>query len=185
MSSPRVDQQSGPLKVGSFYLVPTVFAQWGAPGLSWRSKNVLRAWPVIGPLHSDKEFFNFETDHYHVDARFLPLKDPRVYSTLPYPIHARKPPFAPDGATLPKPVWARRKCIRAGVPDFAPSSIEIDAMRTHYAGRACKRGKAGFICPHRNAPLGSSVPLNGIITCPLHGLRIDAATGVVLPAEVA
>ena len=36
-------------------------------------------------------------------------------------------------------------------------------------------------CPHRGAPLGSLVPdKHGIVTCPLHGLRWCASTG--LPA---
>ena len=40
----------------------------------------------------------------------------------------------------------------------------------------------GWICPHQATPLGSIEPVDGIIICPLHGLRIDAQTGIVVPS---
>ncbi|MBX9847503.1 MAG: Rieske 2Fe-2S domain-containing protein [Xanthobacteraceae bacterium] len=57
----------------------------------------------------------------------------------------------------------------------------LSAASAHFAGTQCARGKGGFICQHRNAVLGSIEPRDGVITCPLHGLRIGAQTGVVLP----
>jgi hypothetical protein len=161
---------SGPLVVGQFYLVPTVHTTWcGTAG----------DWPVIGPEHNDIEFFHFTTMHYHVDARFLPPNSTRIHQTLSYPLHARHPPYAGKKETLPKPVWRRRKCHRASI-GFNPYDPRITIMRQHYAGRQCARNSSGFVCPHRHAPLGSIVPVNGVITCPLHALKIDAITGIVL-----
>lgn len=37
-----------------------------------------------------------------------------------------------------------------------------------------------FATPHRKFSLGSIEPINGVITCPLHGMQIDAATGRAL-----
>lgn len=183
----RVDRVSGPLVVGQFYLVPCVRGQWiGQPRRRrvWDHAIVVAYWPVIGPEHEDGQFFGFDTPHYHVDARFLPLDDGRIDQTLTYPLHGRKGLWTTDGKSepLPKPVWRRRKCIRAGTGFDPWNSTPIRKMREHFAGAQCARNAGGFVCPHRQAPLGSVVPKDGVIVCPLHGLRIDAATGVVLPA---
>lgn len=165
----RVDRQTSPLVEGRFYLVPTVRGEWfGKFG----------DWPVIGPLHDDREIFRFEIDHYHVDGRFLSRKVRNVFRVFTYALHAYrgKPP-------LPPVVMKRRKCIRSHVdyclPYFRDAS-PVDVLRKHFAGHQCVAGKGGWICPHRKASLGSIQPVDGVITCPLHGLRIDAATGVVL-----
>lgn len=166
----RVDRASGPLVVGRFYLVPTVHTTW---------KGKLADWPVIGPEHDDREFFQFSTHHYHVDARFLPAKSKRVDETLMYPLHAQKPLLGGPEIPLPKPVWRRRICVRASF-QFEPWDPRIDKMRAHFAGTQCARNAGGWVCPHRQAPLGSIVPVDGVIVCPLHGLWIDAVTGVCL-----
>ncbi len=37
-------------------------------------------------------------------------------------------------------------------------------------------------CPHRGGPLSEGIVHGGLVTCPLHGFRIDLATGeAVLP----
>jgi nitrite reductase/ring-hydroxylating ferredoxin subunit len=48
------------------------------------------------------------------------------------------------------------------------------------AAMRCRRGKAGWICPHKGIALGSVPAVDGVITCPGHGLRICAASGEVL-----
>lgn len=166
----RVDRVTGPLVVGQFYLVPTVRLRWSG---------LLRDWPVIGPPHEDREFFNFSQTHYHVDARFLPPDSKRVYHTLHYPLHGERRSGKEDGP-VPPPEWRRRKCIRAAVEGFHNPHPAAGEMRRHYAGVQCASNAGGWVCPHRQAPLGSIVPVDGVITCPLHALRIDAATGVVL-----
>jgi Rieske 2Fe-2S protein len=64
-------------------------------------------------------------------------------------------------------------------PGFRDTS-PVHTLRKLFAGHQCAAGKGGWICPHRKASLGSIQPVDGIITCPLHGLRIDAATGKML-----
>lgn len=54
------------------------------------------------------------------------------------------------------------------------------AIQRHYAGAKCAKGKGGWVCPHQKASLGSIMPIDGVITCPLHGLKIDAETGIVI-----
>lgn len=180
MSLDRVTHVNGPLVKGKFYLVPTILARWlgQAP----------RPWPVIGTLHTDPKFFEFHEPHYHVDVRFVSQKwhtaaartpITRRYSQIYVP--------GPNSPLLPGPVFKRRKCIHPRVlyrildsnnEPFVPDQIR--ALRTAFAGQQCERGHGGWICPHRKASVGSISPIDGIITCPLHGLRIDAATGKVL-----
>lgn len=172
MSAPRVDRVTAPLVPGRYYLVPTVFTTWhGKP----------RKWPVIGPEHVDIDFFDFSLPHYHLDARFLREGHRGIHETLVYPVHGQRDNNWKVGE-LPKPVWRRLKCQRA-TNGFNPHHQEITKMRQHFAGQQCASGRGGWICPHRKASLGSVLPdENGVITCPLHALRINAATGIVLPA---
>lgn len=186
MKIERADRQTAPLVEGRFYLVSTVRGSWFGK---------IADWPVIGPLHEDREIFNFPWVHYHVDGRFLPRRPEwKVVETFSRPLHVGS-----TNSSLPRPVLRPRKCIRAHVPycisgagtyrDTRP----IEALRERYAGHQCKHGKGGWICPHRNAPLGSIAPapdtirdaagprIGLVITCPLHGLRIEAETGIVLP----
>ena len=172
----RVDRLTAPPVVGRFYLVRTVRGLF----LGFEDD-----WPVIGPKHDDVEFFKFTYPHYHVDHRFIRCSDARAIERQAYPLHGR-----PDlGRPLGAPRWSRRKCVRTWFGSIIPTTRYVDTrplyeLRAAFMGKQCARDAAGgFICPHRNAPLGSIEPRAGVITCPLHGLRIDAATGVVLAAE--
>jgi hypothetical protein len=172
----RVDLLTAPPVVGRFYLVRTVHAKYFG---------VVASWPVIGPRHEDLDHFNFGYQHYHVDFRFVRCSDERAEARHPYVLHGLS-----DGDRLADitalPVLRRRKCVRSALSFSVPWNAKVDplhALREHYAGRQCVRDKAGgWICPHRNAPLGSIKPsgIERIITCPLHGLRIQADTGKVL-----
>jgi hypothetical protein len=72
--------------------------------------------------------------------------------------------------------------VGAGARRVAIRSVRQQStnMNTAFAGTQCRKGKRGFVCPHKLFPLGSVEPVAGVITCPLHGMRIDAATGVCL-----
>ncbi len=191
MKIERADRQTSPLVEGRFYLVPTVRAKWYGK---------VADWPVIGPLHEDREILGFDLDHYHVDARFLPRDYPDIFRAFSGPVHAdtwavrRAKNWGEPMPSLPSPVLKRRKCVRASVPFSLPWSAAVTPvheLRRRFAGQQCVMGKGGWVCPHRKASLGSIEPEVGtapdgspahVITCPLHGLRIDAVTGLVLPA---
>ena len=53
----------------------------------------------------------------------------------------------------------------------------VTQLNESFAGQQCRKGKRGFVCPHKLFPLGSVQVVDGVITCPLHGLRIDAQSG--------
>lgn len=194
----RVTELCAPPVVGRFYLVPTV---------RWRWHGWVREWPVFLPRHSDVELLNFPHAHYHIDPRFV---DAGVWRSLETWEVSRRAFGALQRAPLvrnrrgtyacgapPEPTWRRRQCRRIGgvarscaatgvLPFLFGDHAGVRAIRAHFAGQVCARNRAGWVCPHRHAALGSLTPdVEGVITCPLHGLRIRAADGVVLPADAA
>lgn len=187
MSAPRIDELTEPPVVRRYYLVPTVDQEFFG---------YHRPWPVIGPKHTDREHLGFVDSHYHIDGRFIEpwlsrkLLKVTNYETLERVI-AGLPLMAPLGhAYLGQRVieagpivYRRLRCYRAECVYDYPIT---EGMRGFldlwhaFGGRTCDSDSQGFICPHRRAPLGSLVPHDGVIRCPLHGLRINFATGVVV-----
>jgi hypothetical protein len=168
MKLQRIDRLKEPPIIGQSYLVPIVRGKW---------HGLLRDWPVIGLRHDDLEFLNFHLHHYHVDTRFLRARR-NLLASAPYtPLH--EPHYQNDAPPLGKPSFARRKCLREQHVFSGPHHV-FGMMKDAFAGQQCAKGKRGFVCPHKQFPLGSTPAINGVITCPLHGLRIDAETGVLL-----
>ena len=165
MKLQRVDRLKEPPVIGQPYLVPTVYGQW---------HHLCRDWPVVGLKHDDIEHLNFRPLHYHLDIRFLRVSATLLENAQYQPLHSR------DHLALGPIKFARRTCIRTPNVFRGPSDF-IRKFHTAFAGRQCAEGKRGFVCPHKFFPLGSIEPVDGVLTCPLHGLRIDVATGVVLP----
>lgn len=171
-----------PPVVGRNYLVPTIVYPW----LGLKAKPL----PVLGTRHEDEEHLNFPFQHYHVDGRFLSPRDfnhaagARVYDEA----NVLDPWSTLQGAVLhhrdfpehPPIVMRRRQCKRRQGPYRHHGHHRIDALADAYAGQQCAASKAGWVCPHKNYPLGSVPTVDGVITCPLHGLRIKADDGRVL-----
>lgn len=164
----RVDRLKEPPVVGQFYLVPTVQGRWYD---SFRTD-----WPIIGNKHNDVEFFDFHAKHFHIDYRFARLGKVMLERVTTSPLHTH------SGTPLSKPVLRRRKCLREQAIFDGPSKI-MTPFRKSFAGHQCATGKRGWVCPHRHVALGSTPAINGVITCPLHGLRIDAETGKCLGVQ--
>lgn len=172
----RVDRLTEAPIAGQYYLVPVVRAVWDGH---------LDHWPVIGPRHTDQQFFNFEHEHYHIDGRFLSKRQRGYAEHGWYSLAAQiqRTPLMTAGnfnRDMPKPVLAKRKCWTPNLPYEHHHETPVKELIRHFAGSKCASGKAGWICPHQKAPLGSVEIIDGIITCPLHGLRINAASGEVL-----
>lgn len=180
--SERIDQLTGPPEVGKYYLVPTVTGEW---------YRVTKAWPVIGPKHNDSQCLNFEYQHYHLDARFIVKRSDEPWfwrSVMASPLQVND---RVNAGGLPEPVWPRRLCRRLVNPvqsdlqeQLATVSRSSPRWQCHFdqwTGKQSRHDGRGWVCPHRNVPLADHAAVDGVITCPLHLLRIDAATGRVLP----
>jgi hypothetical protein len=198
----RVTHLRAPVVVGQWYLVPTVF-------YGYAEEDAARPWPVFLPKHSDADRFPFKHAHFHVDPRFLDartwarLKYLGVYYDADLPGededafgYAQRTPLArlkPEFTKLlngdigpqhlepiPPVVWRRRRCARAAIPYQFGHAGPIVGLRSDFAGTQCREARGGWVCPHQRFPLGSVVPdADGFLTCPLHGLRIFAASGRV------
>jgi hypothetical protein len=139
---------------------------------------------VWGIKHSDVEHFRFPVLHYHIDPRFLTKRHisdfhdgglsgrSAVHNIQAQPLNHTD---LVDGP--PKPILRRMRCSMDhsewGFSDRAP----VISLNEAFAGKKCGSGKRGFVCPHKHFPLGSVKAINGVVTCPLHGMRIDAQTG--------
>lgn len=191
MTAERITTLTAPPIVGQVYLVPTIMY----PGFGGSR---LRAWPVFLPKHEDKEHLNFAWLHYHVDPRFLSRdaqrQAARIHQHTAYDdgqpeavlawsaTQARPLHWLDDGGNRPHPApaWVRLKCRFAAVEYQHAKQPTIVMLAETFAGRQCRSSAAGWLCPHKKFVLGSIPPdANGLLTCPLHGLQIDAATGIV------
>lgn len=160
----RADRLKEPPIIGQAYLVPTVFGQW---------HHLLRDWPVIGLKHDDIEHLNFEHVHYHLDTRFLRVSKDLLRNAQYQPLHKL------NSVPLGPVKLARRTCLREPQPFHGPA-VFTGPFQGAFAGRQCGKGKRGWVCPHKHFPLGSIKAIDGVLKCPLHGLRIDAHTGKCL-----
>lgn len=191
-SAPRADHLATPPLVGRYYMVPAILwpvraaVGWlightQAETLAlWQAHRDAQWWPVWGRKHADKAFFDFTNLHYHIDPRFLSVRQWRLFSVLnPLADVQRRPingdPF-PDGP--PAPTLRRMRCSRADVQWQKPGSKPTRALNSAFDGRQCARSERGWICPHQRFPVGATPAIDGIVTCPLHGMRIHGETGI-------
>lgn len=169
--------------VGQFYLVPTVVGIY--------FDLTPRPWPVLLPFHDDKEILGFAPWHYHPDPRFIPET---VWRSLdftnkwygrsaneciagsPLQTHER---LNPEG--LPRPVERRRKCIRH-MPDRSWMSRVHFAKKLQAAYRDASLAP-GMVCPHKGVCLKSMPIVDGVVTCPAHGLQWNVETGLLVGSD--
>jgi hypothetical protein len=181
----RIDELTEPPVVGKYYLVQCVRGKW---------RGMMGDWPVMGSKHDDARFLNFPQRHYHLNRFFLDDESATAAAATPLGEFQRETPNGawmrgyPENNPLPPPNLRRLRCRRSEVVPF-PTDRTVEkpawtSMYSHYAGHQCKRGH-GWICPHKGLDLGPIAPgPDGLIMCPLHGLRVDAGTGVVEPPRL-
>lgn len=187
MSAPLLSELREPPVVGRYYMVPVVRHPWHG-----RTDD----WPVFGPMHTDREFFGFDAAHYHVDMRFIGKrhtawairqlwyrnrsgdedKDLALVCSV-YPLADRLTAL-PTG----RPGLARRRCVRSHVGTPLLQHMKADMrenFRAHYGdtpehpAAAIRKADGRRLCPHRKVDLSSLSPdANGVVVCPLHGLRV-------------
>lgn len=155
-------------ELGKFSIVPCVRAKY---------YNRIADWPVIGPMHDDKEHLNFPYLHYHIDWRFVPAP---LFKPLGF--NFSSPLMTSDRLNvggLPKPVMRRRKMQRL-LQDFHVPHTSQGWRALEQAYSTC-RLKPGLVCPHRGVPLDGGHREGDVVTCPAHGLRWNVKTGELVP----
>lgn len=79
-----------------------------------------------------------------------------------------------EDVPLPRPVLRRRKCQRP--TPFYPAEI-VPWLPDLEAAYQDRRLGEDWICPHRGASLRGQPVHEGVVVCPLHGLRWCVETG--------
>lgn len=111
--------------------------------------------PLIDHLHNDKE--NGQEDaHYHVDSRYTNLN----------PLTRKYPKYFGKNEKL-----EYRDLPRLSIEYKGNTPIEFISKST-FKHKCIHKGK----CPHRGFDLTNIEVVDGVITCPLHGLKFDAIT---------
>ena len=168
-----VDNIKRPLLKGEVFLVPCIVKKHNDNSIGFKL-NKIYVTPVINLPHSDKENGQNEI-HYHADFRFIKHDNNGDFPT-PQNTHSKyifceniRPKDKIDGVIqyFALPVINEDFKAITGVENIAKSKLKHKCIH---------KGK----CPHRGYDLSQVNPIDGVITCPLHGLKFSAKTSMVL-----
>jgi hypothetical protein len=132
--------------------------------------------PVLGPAHADPELRAVKA-HYHIDWRFMPSEIRRELRNEQAGREKGIVVWACDVLRTEEQAWPYR------LPAEAWPSWDKVVRPTLEGIYAKAHLKPGLICPHKGADL-THCPAdeNGVVECPLHGLRWNIHTGELVPA---
>lgn len=202
---------SGAYEVGRWYTVPVVRGIW-RPYIHLEQRvlwwPVLG--PMHGDAdHLNFPWLHFHVDYRFINARFArAVADPKLAYRQPL-MTTHIVPEWPDGddhclslrlyphafrewinresseclKDVPRASWfrlARRRCKRHHQPH---ASIENFGRKLYPSYAGTRIDPARPVCPHKGTPLSSVAPVEGVLTCPLHGLAFCAKTGWALPPK--
>lgn len=162
----KVENIKRPLKKGEAALVPCI---------TYESGKYLFITPVFNHFHSDKENGQKE-GHYHADYRFIKHKAngdfPQAVSN-----HSRHI-FLSNGSRLLKVGTGKLEYFALPVINETFTGITDVRLisKSKLKHKCIHKGK----CPHRGFDLSQVSPVDGVITCPLHGLKFDSKTKQLL-----
>lgn len=122
----------------------------------YKSKVIKEYIPVIDHPHNDIENGQKEV-HYHIDDRFYSITD-----TTSYMVDIR-----PQIKNYEGKEYKQLQCLKSLPSTITPTSLISKSKLKH---KCIHKGK----CPHRGYDLSNEIAINGVITCPLHGLQFDS-----------
>ena len=165
-------------EIGVMYDVPCIF---------WKYLERWSWWPVLGPMHEDAKIIGFRWDHYHIDHRFLTVGQFSISAryvrrrdaaaAFRYPLHQMHEEKNLHSVGWPQlPTIKRKRCLREWPSYPGTQAPWMQKLENAYE---CARMKKG-LCPHQGAPLAGLEVKDGVVTCPLHGLRWDVETGAMV-----
>lgn len=154
-------------KIGERAWVPSIRVAWNHPDIVFSGDL-----PLIGPKHNDTEVLGFDPEHIHVDLRFVPRK---YIDQIKVPPALRVVIFGKLESGLRYPDIKLREfvCLREW-PVFPSEQLSRSKeLSEHWSGVQMKK----MICPHRGISLAACPVVNGVVTCPGHGLKWNVETG--------
>jgi hypothetical protein len=187
-STPNIEKLKSPPIIGELYSVPCMFGQ-----IDLLTKGQIKPpqwWPVMRPSHQDSVYIAkfrsifdgeelvdeeyFENDpnfphHYHVDPRFAPNS---FYTEWEVNAAPTNPESLHNVINIQGEIkWETMPCLREMPTQRLFTGFGQKFLDDHLGKKIkCNR------CPHRGVLLNSIPTIDGIITCPNHGLRFDAKT---------
>lgn len=183
----NIEKLTSPPIVGEIYRVPCMFGQIAL--LSKAQVKSAEWWPIMRPPHQDSIYFPqtksiwvdndysstlveeifYEDDpnsyqHYHVDPRFAPDEYYTGWEVVNKDYHNI---IDIQG----KIKWQEMVCLR----EMPTQRLFTGFGQRFVDDHKDKKIKCGR-CPHRGVLLNSVPVIDGVITCPNHGLRFNAET---------
>lgn len=170
----KIDELKTPPIIGETYLVPCVVTyddnKYYDEDYLWldidpnynkiikKSRKLIC--PIINHLHSDKENGQNEM-HYHEDFRF-------ITDTIKYSHRLR--------------IIKTKDTIIEYIPLVCKTTEQLFITSIHLIKNSKLKHNCIYKgkCPHRGYDLSQEVAINGIITCPLHGLQFDNTTKKII-----
>lgn len=130
--------------------------------------------PVFSESHSDGKYGR-GNEHFHVDWRFasewLIEKKRKDFETVFHSDVINREYFTPiDKEWVLEDIYTEMKYLR-DFPEFPKASFRLleDKMKDAIMKY--------MICPHHGTNLISCRPIDGVVTCPQHGLKWNINTG--------
>lgn len=176
-----IDKMRKPPVIGKKYLVPCIYGTIANIG---PHKIPADWWPILPPSHQDSKYFPkqrtiwkevdgkfvgvdetyYEDDpstphHFHVDARFTPES---MYTTWEVQNHSWHNTIAPES----KIEYKKLVCVR----DMPIQRLFTGFGKKFLDDHKGKQTKCGH-CPHKGIRLTTMSNVDGIVTCPAHGLQ--------------
>ena len=164
----KVESIKRPLIVGEILLVPCIvkFKYTNSPDMQ------MFITPVINHPHSDIENGQLNT-HYHADFRFIKVDkfgNPINKHSSHIFGHSARPEIKLHGELM----YILLPVINGTNLNITPANLIAKSKLKH---NCIYNGK----CPHRGYNLSQIDAIDGVITCPLHGLEFDGITKKILP----
>jgi len=155
----KVEEVKKPLKKGDKYSVPCIVKE---------EEGKLFITPVINHPHTDIENGQEEV-HYHADYRFIKHLDDGDYPSV---INKHSKHYFLHHVRPEKNIHGNLEYFILPVinEDFKGITDKSFIAKSKIKHKCIHKGK----CPHRGYDLSQVKSKNGIITCPLHGLKFDS-----------
>ena len=185
----NIESLKSPPIVGQTYLVPCVFGHYSYLG---KVKDMDQWWPILRPSHEDSKYVEqtrtiwkknieveemyYEADptmshHYHIDPRFAPAS-----------MYTRDEQERQDWhntVTIESAVeWQELKCVRD-----MPTQVLYESLGKQFVEDHKDKKLKCMRCPHKGMILSSIPDIDGIITCPGHGLKFDSKTNQCITGD--